>query len=63
MKNIIKIFLYDDEVGRIDMKDGKLIFTGDADQSAQIFFDQVVRIAMNNQTEDNDGDWWKKCDE
>jgi hypothetical protein len=63
MKNIIKIFLYDEEVGRLDMKDGKIVFTGDTDQSAQIFFDRVVRIAMNNQTEDNDGDWWKKCDE
>jgi len=63
MKNIIKIFLYDEEVGRIDMKDGKLVFIGDTDQSAKIFFDQVIKLAMNNQTEDNDGDWWKKCDE
>lgn len=63
MKNIIKIFLYDEEVGRLDMKDGKIVFTGDTDQSAQIFFDRVVKLAMNNQTEDNNADWWKNCDE
>lgn len=61
MKNIIQIFLYDEEVGRLDMKNGKIVFTGDADLSAKIFFDHVVKLAMNNQTE-NDGDWWKKCD-
>jgi len=63
MKNIIKIFLYDEEVGRLDMKDGKIVFTGNTDQSAQIFFDRVVKLAMNNQTEDNNADWWKNCDE
>lgn len=63
MKNIIQIFLYDEEVGRLDMKDGKIVFTGNADQSAQIFFNQVVKLAMNNQTEDNHADWWKNCDE
>lgn len=62
VKNVIKIFLYDEEVGRLDIKDGKMVFIGDVDQSAKIFFDRVVKLAMNNQTEDNDSDWWKKCD-
>jgi hypothetical protein len=62
MKNVIKIFLYDEEVGRLDMKDGKMVFTGNADQSAKIFFDQIVKLAMNNQTEDNSTDWWKNVE-
>lgn len=63
MKNVIQIFLYDKEVGRLDMKDGKMVFTGNVDQSAKIFFDRVVKLAMNNEPEDNSADWWKKCDE
>lgn len=62
MKNLVKIFLYDEEVGRLDMKDGKMIFTGNVDQSAKIFFEQVVKIAMNSNTEDNSADWWKNCE-
>lgn len=62
MKNIIKIFLYDEEVGRLDMKDGKIVFIGDADQSAKIFFDQVVKLAMDDNTEDNSADWWKNAE-
>jgi len=60
--NVIKIFLYNEEVGRLDMKDGKMVFIGNVDESAKILFDQVVKIAMNNQTEDDSSDWWKNCD-
>lgn len=62
MKNVIKIFLYDEEVGRLDMKDGKMTFTGNVDQSAKIFFDRVVKLAMNDNTEDNGADWWKNAE-
>jgi hypothetical protein len=61
MKNVVKIFVYGEEVGSLDMKDGKMMFTGDVDASAKVFFDRVVEIAMNNQ-EDNNSDWWKNCD-
>jgi hypothetical protein len=59
MKTIITILLHGEEVGRLDMKDGKMIFIGNVDQSAQIFFDEVVKIAMNNQIEDNNTGWLK----
>lgn len=62
VKNVIKIFLYDEEVGRLDIKDGKMVFIGDVDQSAKIFFDRVVKLAMDDNTEDNSADWWKNAE-
>jgi hypothetical protein len=32
------------EIGRLDVKDGKLTFKGDVDESAQKFFDQLTKI-------------------
>jgi len=32
------------EIGRLFPKDGKLHFEGDADESAVVFFDAVIRL-------------------
>ena len=39
----ITFLLSDCEVGALKMKDGHLTFEGNADESAQIFFDTVVK--------------------
>lgn len=39
-------FMQDGEViGKLWAKDGQLSFEGDADASAQVFFDEVIRLA------------------
>lgn len=59
-RNIFKIVLDGEEVGRLDMESGKMKFTGNVDKSAKIFFEQVIKYSSN---EEEDADWWRKCDE
>lgn len=64
IRNIFTIHLDDEEVGRMDMIDGKMVFTGNADESAKIFFEAMIkRNEGGESTEENTADWWKKCDE
>ncbi len=58
-RNIFTINIDDEEVGRLDLVDGKMVFTGNADESARIFFNSVIK----QENEDNTADWWKNCDE
>lgn len=61
-KTVFTLYLHGDEVGRVDMKNGKLVFIGDIEESAQIFFDHVFKKAMNIEQEDNSADWWKNAE-
>ena len=45
----LTLFVTDDDgntvtIGELWGKDGKLSFTGDADKSAQVFFDRVIEL-------------------
>ena len=63
-RNIFIIRLDDKEVGRLDMENGKMKFTGNVDESAKIFFEKVINHCNNQEMNiDGDADWWKKCDE
>jgi hypothetical protein len=33
-----------EDIGVLDWSDGKMKFTGDADESAQLFFDTIIKI-------------------
>jgi hypothetical protein len=59
-RNIFNIILDGREVGSLDIDNGKLKFTGNTDESAKIFFEQVIKHCSNDS---GDADWWKKCDE
>jgi hypothetical protein len=37
------------EVGRLDWSDGKMKFEGEADESAQLFFDNIIKIYIQTQ--------------
>jgi len=40
----IRFYHENEEIGRMNIKDGKLTFTGDVDESARLFFDKVISI-------------------
>ena len=43
----------DKEVGRLEWKTGKLIFTGDAEESAKVFFNQFLKPMVDAYIEEN----------
>jgi hypothetical protein len=59
-RNIFNIIVDGEEVGSLFMENGKIKFTGNADESAKIFVEQVINYYSNDS---GDADWWKKCDE
>jgi len=59
-RNIFNIILDGEQIASLDMENGKMKFTGNVDESAKIFFEQVIKHCSNDS---GDADWWKKCDE
>ena len=59
-RNIFNIILDGEEIASLVMENGKMKFTGNVDESAKIFFEQVIEHCSNGS---GDADWWKKCDE
>lgn len=44
---------YSKEVGRITIKDGRMSFTGEVDESAKVFFDYLCNHFPQRKGEDN----------
>jgi len=59
-RNIFNIILDGKQIASLDIDNGKMKFTGNVDESAKIFFEQVIKHCSNDS---EDADWWKKCDE
>jgi hypothetical protein len=59
-RNIFNIILDGEQIASLVMENGKMKFTGNVDESAKIFFEQVIKYCSNDS---GDADWWKKCDE
>ena len=59
-RNIFDIIVDGEEVASLFMENGKIKFKGNTDESAKIFFEQVINYYTNDS---GDADWWKKCDE
>jgi len=59
-RNIFDIIVDGEEVASLFMENGKIKFKGNTDESAKIFFEQVINCYTNDS---GDADWWKKCDE
>jgi len=47
-RNIFNIILDGEEIGSLDIDNGKLKFTGNTDESAKIFFEQVINYYSND---------------
>lgn len=42
-RNVITFHMHQEEVGRLDWEDGTMKFIGNADESAQMFFDGIIK--------------------
>jgi len=49
----IVIGTQDKELGRLEWKTGKLIFTGDAEESAKVFFNEFLKPMVDQYIEEN----------